>query len=82
MAASMIDAPASSAVVVTPSNTVPLPLETKGLFIGGGGNVSVLMRDGQTCVFTGVVQGQILPIRVTRVNSTGTTATNIVAMYG
>jgi hypothetical protein len=41
----------------------------------------VLMASGQTVTFVGVAAGSVLPIRVARVNSTNTTATNIVALY-
>lgn len=73
--------PASFAEVVTPSDTTDLSRTSRALFVGGAGNISVEMAGGQSAVvFTGVVAGQILPIAVTRVNSTSTTATNIVAI--
>ena len=63
---------------------------TRGLYIGSGGDVSVEMAgDGTptggltdaTVVFVTVLSGTILPISVTRVNATGTTATSIVALW-
>lgn len=71
---------ALSASVVTPSDSTGIG-QTIGLFVGGAGNVNVEMSDGTDCLFTGVLAGQILPISVTKVNSTSTTATNIVALY-
>lgn len=82
MASSMVDAPASSAVAVTPSDSTNFAFEAKALFVGTAGNVVVVMRDGVACTFTNVQAGQILPVRCTRVNSTNTTASNIVALYG
>lgn len=77
--------PAEYAVVVTPSDSTNLGYTTRALYVGGAGNVSVEMAGagGQepTVLFTGVVAGSILPISVTRVNSTGTTATTIVALW-
>ncbi len=66
---------------VTPSNTVGYDRLARGLFVGGAGNVSMVGGDGATVVFTGVPAGAILPIAHTRVNSTGTTATNMTAMF-
>ena len=80
MGASFTD-PAVTAVAVTPSDTVSLtPNPTRALYVGGAGNVVVLIG-GSAVTFTGVQAGSILPICVTRVNSTNTTATNIVALY-
>jgi hypothetical protein len=52
------------------------------LFIGGGGTVKVDMAvDGAAITFNALVAGTILPVQVTRVYSTGTTATSIIALY-
>lgn len=72
--------PAQDAAVVTPSDTADQGL-VRGLFVGGAGNVSLVTALGNTVVFTGVLAGSILPVRCTKVRSTGTTATNIVALY-
>lgn len=73
--------PARSAVAVTPSDTTELTTVSRALYVGVGGNVTVLMADGTTCLFTSVVGGTVLPIRIRRVNSTNTTATSMVAMW-
>jgi len=75
------DAPSSDAAVVAPSDATPLTFVTKALFVGGAGNVAVIMQGGAAVTFTGVLAGQILPIRVSQVKATGTTATNIVALW-
>jgi len=65
---------------VTPSDTVDLAAPARGLWVGGAGAVSVQMYgDGATMIFSGIPAGTLLPVQVTRVNATGTTATNIVA---
>lgn len=68
------------AVAVTPSDATVLEA-SKGLYIGGSGNVAVTMKDGTSVTFTGISAGMIHPISVTKVKATGTTATNIVAVY-
>jgi hypothetical protein len=77
-----LTSPADNAVAVTPHNSTDLTYASRALYIGGAGNVSVEMVGGQSAVvFVGLPAGTILPIRVTRVNSTSTTATSIVAIY-
>lgn len=70
---------------VTPADGSDLPfgnsLGTKGLYITGAGNVNVQLAGGGTAVLTGLAAGQLLPIAVTRVLSTSTTATGILALY-
>lgn len=75
------DTPANGAETVTPSDTVNLTNTSRGLYVGGTGNVAVVMKDGTTATFVAVPAGAILPIRITRVNSTSTTATSMVALY-
>lgn len=74
------DAPGEFAVAVTPSDSTMIAQVPRALYIGTGGNVSVRMPRGNTVTFTSVPGGTILPVRVSRVNATGTTASNIVAI--
>jgi hypothetical protein len=68
------------AAAVTPHNTNDI-IETYSLYIGGAGALKVDMSDGSTQTFTAVAAGSVVPIAVTRVYSTGTTATGIIALY-
>lgn len=70
---------AHGAAAVTASDATVLPV-TRGLYVGGTGNLAVRMADGMTITFNSVPVG-IFPIQVDQVLSTGTTATNIVALY-
>jgi hypothetical protein len=72
--------PAHDMASVTPSDTVNIE-PTRGLFIGGSGNLKVITSAGSTITLTGVVAGSILPVSVKRVFATGTTALNIAALY-
>jgi hypothetical protein len=70
---------------VTPSDTAdgPFPESARyfdALYIGGAGNVVVVGENNKTATFIGVPASRILPVRGKRVNSTNTTATNIVAL--
>jgi hypothetical protein len=51
------------------------------LYIGGAGNLRVLTASGDDVTFTGVLAGSYLPVQVQRVFATGTTATNIIAIW-
>lgn len=73
---------AGSAVAVTPNDSADLALTSRGLYIGGAGAVRVLLDlDSVAVTFSGCVAGSVLPIRCVRVYSTGTTATNLLALY-
>lgn len=68
---------ADHAEVATPSDTVDLTYITRAVYVGGAGTMTVVMVSGAVVSHT-VVAGAILPIGITRVNATGTTATLIV----
>ena len=76
-----MDSPQHDAFAVTPSDTVALPYTTRGLYVGTAGNVAVVMAGGQTVTFVGVPTGTLLPIRVSQVMATGTSALNMLGLY-
>ncbi len=52
------------------------------VYVGTTGNVAVICAEDSSAVtFVGVPAGTILPVLVTRVMSTNTTATNMVGIY-
>lgn len=69
-----------SATAITPSDSTILK-QSRGLYIGGAGNVAVTMADGTTVNFNALSVGVVHPLSVTQVKATGTTATNIIALY-
>lgn len=73
--------PAENAAAVTPHDSNDLTYVTRGLYVGGAGNVEVIMHGTQQVVFSAVPAGTILPIRVSRVTAANTTATLIVALW-
>lgn len=72
---------ADNAALVTPSDSADLSSPAQALFVGGAGNIKVTTQGGQTLLLTGVTAGSVLPLRVTRVWSATTTATNIAALW-
>ena len=80
-AAEGLTSPADNAAAVTPSDSTDLAYNSRALYIGGAGNLAVTMAGGGDVTFTGIPAGSILPVRVTRVKATSTTATSIVNLY-
>jgi hypothetical protein len=80
LSASSMSYPAEHAEAVTPSDSNDLLVMSRALYVGSGGNIAVITASGATVTFTGVLSGSILPIRVSRVKSTGTTASALVAI--
>lgn len=77
-----LTSPAENAVAVTPHDSTDFTTASRALWVGGAGNISVQMVGvGTAVVFTGIPAGTWMPLRVSRVNSTSTTATSIVAVY-
>ena len=74
-------APASNAAAVTPDDSNDLSDVTRWLYVGGAGELTAVMDDGATAVFAAVPAGTLLPIRVSRVMATGTTAGDLVALW-
>jgi hypothetical protein len=66
------------AAAITPSDTVNLG--GKAIYVGGAGNVTCVTEGGNVTLFTAPPVGSVIPIRFTRVNATGTTATALVAL--
>ncbi len=70
----------SKAVAVTPSDGADLASIAGALYIGGAGNLSLILADDSAAVTFNAAAGDILRLKVKRVRATGTTATNIVAL--
>jgi len=74
------NAPARRAAAVTLSDTVDLPEVSRALHVGVAGDIAVIMADDATSVVLKDVGGDVAYM-VKRVLATGTTATDIVALY-
>lgn len=71
---------AHSAAAITPSDSADIPV-TRALYVGVTGNIAVRMADDENDItFTNVPVG-VFPIQALRVLSTGTTATELIALY-
>lgn len=74
----LVHATYGGGAAITTSDTVDQAYS--GIYVGGAGNVSVVMEDGSTVTFTAPPVGTILPIRVKRVRATLTTATLLIGL--
>lgn len=72
--------PAENGVAVTGSDSVNFSNATRALYVGSAGGTLVAIMNGSPVTFVNVPIG-ILPIRCTRVNLTGLTASNVVALW-
>lgn len=75
----------NKAFAIVPSDTVDLAsvsgqMPTHGVYVGGAGNVTGVLLDGTTALFTAPPVGSIIPVQFKRINATGTTATLLVGL--
>ena len=75
-------APASNGFAITPSDSTVFSNPTRGIYVGGAGNLVVRFADATSGSITlgDVKPGTILPIRVSMVMAS-TTATSLVGLY-
>jgi len=66
---------------ITPDDSTDLANETRGIYVGGTGDIVVHDKAGNNVTFSSAQAGTVLPIRTKRVLSTSTTATNLVALF-
>jgi hypothetical protein len=66
---------------IAPDDASDLSNVTRALYVGGTGNLRVRMLGGETASFANVPSGTLMPLRVTRVLATGTTATAILGLW-
>lgn len=76
-----LTSPPEQAVAVVPADGTDLACVTRAIYVGGAGDLRVRMQGGAEVTFAAVLAGALLPVRVTRVLATGTSATAIVALW-
>lgn len=82
MSLSQLKLQATEAVAVTPSDGSDLATIHALIYVGVGGDVKAdVSGSGTGIVFKNCTAGTILPVKVDRVYATGTTATDLVALY-
>ena len=75
------------AASVTPSDTVNIPSVSGGtnngcvLYVGTAGNLRVQTVGGDDVTFNNINTGAFIPVQIVKVYATGTTASNILALW-
>ena len=82
---------AQRAAAVTPSDTVDIPSISTDpgagrnngcvLFVGTAGNLRVQTTGGDDVTFNNINTGAFIPVQILRVYATGTSASNILALW-
>ncbi|MGV2110162.1 spike base protein, RCAP_Rcc01079 family [Agrobacterium salinitolerans] len=73
--------PARNAIAVTPSDSADLANVPRAVCVSADGNVVLVMSGNGQEVTVAMVAGTLYPLAPTRIKSTGTTATGIVAVW-
>ncbi|MDO6587342.1 hypothetical protein Q4543_17660 [Salipiger sp. 1_MG-2023] len=73
--------PATHAASVTPSDSTDLSAVSRAIMVGVSGDVAVITQGGETVTLPSLQAGLPYAVRVSRILSTGTTATGIVALW-
>ncbi len=75
------------AASVTPSDTANVPSVSGGtnngcvLYVGSAGNLRVQTVGGDDVTFNNINTGAFIPVQIVKVYATGTTASNILALW-
>lgn len=75
-----LESPGYDAATVTPSDSTDLAITSRALYVGTAGNLRVTTASGSIVTFANAPEG-MLPMRVSRVHASGTTAADIVAVW-
>ena len=73
--------PVSRGSIPVASDSLDLPVDGRGLYVGVTGNVKIRTPANVDITFVALAAGVIHPIEVRRVFSTGTTATDLLVLY-
>ncbi len=80
-----LDSPFMGSFAITPSDAAPLPYLTRGIYVGGTGDVTVYLKwdsgNNGPVTFPAVPAGKILWVRARAVLYSGTNATYLVGLY-
>lgn len=76
-----LDSPAYNAFAISPSDSSNLSQQTRGIYVGGDGNLKVTTAGGDTVTFQNAVAGTVLPVRAIKVFNSGSSATGLIGLY-
>jgi len=72
-----LSSPICGGFEITPNDATDLVSLTRAIILERGGDVAVVLKNGDTVTLPSLAAGVIYPVRVSRVLATGTTATGL-----
>lgn len=79
--ANSLIAPAGNSFAITPDDNAALPMISKAIYIGTGGDLTLqLVHDDSDRTFKNIPGGTILDLRVSHVRTAGTSASDIIGL--
>lgn len=75
-----LTSPAYDGFPITTSDAAPVLEVTRAIYVGVAGDLTATFASGETVTFQNVAAGTILPIRISHVLTTGTTADALVGL--
>jgi hypothetical protein len=73
--------PADNLAAITPHDTTELEFWTRGIYVGGAGDIAVVSAAGDAITIVGCLAGVVYPFAVKIIKATGTTATDLIGLY-
>lgn len=73
-----LSTPSDTYFEIIPSDSDNFDYLCRSIRVGGDGDIAVVRPDNSVVEFKNCVAGEILPVIAKRVNSTGTTATDLI----
>ena len=71
--------PSTNPFSITPHDSDPLPEIVNGIYVGGGGDVTLRCKDSdQDVTYRNLTDGAYINVRATHVRDTGTSATDLI----
>ncbi len=69
--------PICGGFAIAPDDATDIAQVTRAIMVSGTGDVSAVLKNGETVTLPNLMAGVVYPFRVARVLNTGTTATGI-----
>jgi hypothetical protein len=76
-----LTSPPEHGAAIVPDDLAALAQATRALYVGGAGDVTARMLGGGVITLANVPEGALIPLRVTQVLASGTSATAIVGLW-
>lgn len=76
-----LTSPAIDGTMIVPSDGSELSHITRAVYVGGSGVINAELASGAIISLSNVPAGSILPLRLRKVRSSGTTATGLVGLW-